>query len=387
MKITIAGIGYVGLSLAALLGRKHRIVAFDIDDKKVERINKQAPRTEDKQIQELFGSKKLHVFATTDYREAFLEADYIVICTPTNYDEEKKKFDTKSVEDVIKKAFSVNKTATIVIKSTVPVGFTKKMRRKYRTRRILFSPEFLREGHALFDNLYPARIVVGSKSEAGKEFAKILKEVALNKPEVLLMSSDAAEAVKLFSNTYLALRIAFFNELDTYAEIKKINVRDIIKGVCLDPRIGDYYNNPSFGYGGYCLPKDTKQVVANFDGVPQDIMSAIVKSNETRKKHITKMIMKRNPRVVGVYRLSMKSGTGDSRDAAVYDIIRILVENGVKVVVYEPTLKVDEYNGLKVIKDLEEFKKCSDVIIANRMEKELEKHGSTIYTKDIFGRD
>lgn len=388
MKIAVAGTGYVGLSIATLLSQNNEVVALDVLPKKVEMINKRISPIKDKEIEEFFQEKNLNLKATLDYKEAFEGAEFIVISTPTNYDDEKNFFDTSSVEDIIKKVISMKSNATMVVKSTIPVGFIKKMKEKYNIDNIMFSPEFLREGKALYDNLYPSRIIVGEKSERAKIFADLLKDGAIKKDIVVkYMDSTEAEAVKLFANTYLALRVAYFNELDTYAEIKKLNTQDIIEGVCLDPRIGTHYNNPSFGYGGYCLPKDTKQLLANFENVPQNLIRAIVRSNKTRKRHITEMVMSKNPDTVGIYRLTMKTNSDNFRVSAIQGIIERLKEEDVKILVYEPTLEANEFNGVKVEKDFEKFVKESDIILANRLDKTIEKAKDKIYTRDLYTRD
>lgn len=372
MKIAVAGTGYVGLSLATLLSQNNEVIALDVIPEKVEKINNRISPIKDKEIEDFFKTKDLNLKATLDYKEAFEGAKFIIISTPTNYDDEKNHFDTSSVEDIIQKVISMNINTTMVVKSTVPVGFIKAIKQKYNIDNIMFSPEFLREGKALYDNLYPSRIIVGEKSERAQEFANLLKNASLkDNVEVKFMDSTEAEAVKLFANTYLALRVAYFNELDTYAEIKGLNTKDIIEGVCLDPRIGSHYNNPSFGYGGYCLPKDTKQLLANYDNVPQNLIRAIVRSNRTRKKHITEMIMRKNPETVGVYRLTMKSGSDNFRASAIQEIIDRLKLEGVDVIIYEPTLKAEQFNNCKVINNFEDFSKKSDVILANRLEEEL----------------
>lgn len=388
MKIAVAGTGYVGLSLATLLSQNNEVIALDVIPEKVEKINNRISPIKDKEIEEFFKTKELNLKATLDYKEAFEGAKFIIISTPTNYDDEKNYFDTSSVEDIIKKVISMNINTTMVVKSTIPVGFIKTMKKKYAIDNIMFSPEFLREGKALYDNLYPSRIIVGEKSERAQEFANLLKNASLkDNVEVKFMDSTEAEAVKLFANTYLALRVAYFNELDTYAEIKGLNTKDIIEGVCLDPRIGSHYNNPSFGYGGYCLPKDTKQLLANYDNVPQNLIRAIVRSNRTRKKHITEMIMRKNPETVGVYRLTMKSGSDNFRASAIQEIIDRLKLEGVDVIIYEPTLKAEQFNDCKVINNFEEFSKKSDVILANRLEEELKVVKDKVYTRDLYSRD
>ena len=388
MKIAVAGTGYVGLSLATLLSQNNEVYALDVIPEKVDKINKRISPIQDKEIEEFFRTKDLNLKATLDYKEAFKGAKFIIISTPTNYDDEKNYFDTSSVEDIIQKVISMKINTTMVVKSTIPVGFIKSMKEKYNIDNIMFSPEFLREGRALYDNLYPSRIIVGEKSERAKEFAELLKNASLRQDvPVKFMESTEAEAVKLFANTYLALRVAYFNELDTYAEIKGLNTKDIIEGVCLDPRIGTHYNNPSFGYGGYCLPKDTKQLLANYDNVPQNLIRAIVRSNRTRKKHITEMIMRRNPEIVGIYRLTMKSGSDNFRASAIQEIIERLKLEGVDVIIYEPTLKLDEFNNCKVINDFNKFSEVSDIILANRFEDILSNVKEKVYTGDLYFRD
>ena len=388
MKIAIAGTGYVGLSLATLLSQKNEVYALDIIPEKVEKINKRISPIRDEYIEKYFAEKELNLTATLDYKEAIKDAEYVVISTPTNYDEVTNYFDTSSVEDIIKKVIEVNPSTTMVVKSTIPVGFIKSVKEKYNIDNIFFSPEFLREGKALYDNLYPSRIIVGEKSERATIFANLLKECALKDDvDVLFMNSTEAEAVKLFANTYLALRVAYFNELDTYAEPKGLNSKDIIEGVCLDPRIGNHYNNPSFGYGGYCLPKDTKQLLANYNDVPQNLIKAIVSSNQTRKDHITDMIMDKKPDVVGIYRLTMKSESDNFRSSAIQDIVKGLKEEDVNVVIYEPTLKANEFADCKVVKDFNEFANESNVILANRFESTLDSVKDKIYTRDLFFRD
>ena len=388
MKIAITGVGYVGLSMAVLLSQHNEVVALDVIEDKVNMINNHISPIKDNEIEEFLKTKKLNLKATLDYKEAFKDADYVIISTPTNYDDVKNYFDTSSVELSIERILEVNSKATIIIKSTIPVGFTKRMREKYNVNNIIFSPEFLREGHALYDNLYPSRIIVGDTTEEAITFANLLKEGAIKENiDTKFMNSTEAEAVKLFSNTYLAMRVAYFNELDTYAEINGLNSKDIIEGMGLDPRIGDYYNNPSFGYGGYCLPKDTKQMLANYNGVPQDMITAIVKSNDTRKKYITEAILKKNPKVVGIYRLTMKANSDNFRSSAIQSIIDGLKKNDVQIVIYEPTIKQDEFEGYKVIKDFNEFRNISDVIVANRLEEELNNCKEKVYTRDLYSRD
>ncbi len=388
MKIAIAGIGYVGLSLATLLSQENEVFAFDIMEDKVNKVNNRISPIRDKEIEEYFKTKKLNLVATTNYKKAFKDAEYIIICTPTNYDDEKDYFDTSSIENVLEKIIKMNIKTTIVIKSTIPVGYIESVKRKYKIKNIFFSPEFLREGKALFDNLYPSRIIVGSKSSKAKKFANLLKKCSLNEDvQVKHIGSTEAEAVKLFANTFLALRIAFFNELDTYAETKDLNTKEIIDGVCLDPRIGDYYNNPSFGYGGYCLPKDTKQLLANYKNIPQNMVEAIVKSNDTRKKHIANMIMKKKPEVVGVYRLTMKSDSDNFRSSAIISVIELLSKEGIDIMIYEPTIVENTIYGFEVVHDLELFKNLSDIIIVNRVDDNLNDVKDRVYTRDIFSRD
>ena len=387
MKIAVAGTGYVGLSLATLLSQNYEVVALDIIPEKVEKINNRISQIQDEYIEKYFKEKKLNLKATLDYKEAFKDAKFIIISTPTNYDEKTNYFDTSSVEDIIEKVIGMNLDTTMIVKSTIPVGFIESMKKKYNIDNIMFSPEFLREGKALYDNLYPSRIIVGEKSNRAAEFANLLKEAALKDDVVIkYMNSTEAEAVKLFANTYLALRVAYFNELDTYAEVKGLNTKDIIDGVCLDPRIGDHYNNPSFGYGGYCLPKDTKQLLANYKDVPQNMIEAIVKSNDTRKRHIADMILERNPKVVGIYRLTMKSGSDNFRASAIQSVIKYLRAENVKVIIYEPTLN-DNFEGLEVVNNLSNFKKLSDVIVVNRYNDELNDVQEKIYTRDLYCRD
>lgn len=393
MKITVAGAGYVGLSLATLIAQNHHVTLLDIVQEKVDMINDRRSPIADKEIEDFFANKTLYLNATTSWRKALKDADFVIIATPTNYDSEKNYFDTSSIEDVIEKILSLeakdkDHQTTIVIKSTVPVGYTEKIKAKYNIQNIIFSPEFLREGHALYDNLYPARIVIGDKSEKAKEFTKLLTEgaVAQNIP-VKYMYSTEAEAVKLFANTYLALRVAYFNELDTYAELQHLNPKDIIDGVCLDPRIGNHYNNPSFGYGGYCLPKDTKQLRANYRGIPQTLISAVVEANTLRKEHIADMILDKHPKTVGIYRLTMKAGSDNFRFSAIKYIMKLLDKEGVDVVVYEPTLNEPFFKKYPVENNLSDFKNKSDIILANRIDDSLNDVLNKVYTRDLYARD
>ncbi len=388
MKIAVAGTGYVGLSIACLLAQRNEVIALDVIKEKVDMINAGKSPIRDKEIEDFLANKKLDLKATLDYKEAFEGAKFIIISTPTNYNDETKYFDTSSVEDIIEKVISMNLDTTMVIKSTIPVGYVESIKKKYGISNIMFSPEFLREGKALYDNLYPSRIIVGEKSERAIEFANLLKDGALKENvETKYMNSTEAEAVKLFANTYLALRVSYFNELDTYAEIKGLNTKDIIEGVCLDPRIGTHYNNPSFGYGGYCLPKDTKQLLANFDDVPQNLIRAIVRSNETRKKHIADMVMRKSPKVVGIYRLTMKADSDNFRFSAIQGVISRLKEKNTKIIIYEPTLKDEEFDECKVIKEFKKFAEKADVIIANRYEDQLFEVREKVYTRDLYSRD
>lgn len=388
MKIAVAGTGYVGLSLATLLSGKNEVVALDVIPEKVDKINNRISPIKDEYIEEFFKTKKLNLRATLDFKEAFQDAEYIIISTPTNYDDVTNYFDTSSVEDIIEKVISMGVKTTMIVKSTVPVGFIDNMKAKYHIDNIIFSPEFLREGKALYDNLYPSRIIVGEKSERAEKFANLLKDSALKDDVVIkYMNNTEAEAVKLFANTYLALRVSYFNELDTYAELKGLNTKDIIEGIGLDPRIGDHYNNPSFGYGGYCLPKDTKQLLANYDQVPQNIIEAIVKSNDTRKDHITDMVCKKNPNVVGIYRLTMKTDSDNFRASAIQGIIERLKKKKMSIVIYEPTLNEEIFNECKIIHDLEEFKNISDIILANRLDDNLKQVSKKVYTRDLYSRD
>lgn len=390
MKITVAGTGYVGLSLSVLLSKKYQVIAYDIDQKKINLINSRKSPFIDKEIKEHFLNKKLNLEATYDKKKAFKDATYIIVATPTNYDQLTKSFDTSSVESVIFDAIKLNDKANIVIKSTIPFGFTDKIKKKFNYSKIFFSPEFLREGSALYDNLYPSRIIIGETTVEAKKFADILKDSSLQDSKQLkihFMSSKEAEAVKLFANSYLATRIAFFNELDTFAEVNDLSAKKVIEGVSDDPRIGNFYNNPSFGYGGYCLPKDVKQLLDNYKDIPSDLIKATINSNATRKKHIANSIINRNPKIVGIYRLAMKANSDNFRESAVIDIIKILALNNIEVILYEPDFQESENLEIKnidLINNLDKFIQRSELIIANRMVSELEHVSNKVYTRDIF---
>lgn len=388
MNIVVVGTGYVGLSNAVLLAQHNHVTACDIIEEKVNLINNRKSPIVDKELEEYLANEKLDLTATANAAEAYKDADYIIIATPTNYDEDKNYFDTSSVESVIKAVKDSGTKGVMVVKSTIPVGFIADMKKKYDVDNIMFSPEFLREGRALYDNLYPSRIVVGEQSERAEVFAKLLMQGAKKEDiPVLYTDSTEAEAIKLFANTYLAMRVAYFNELDTYASAKGLNAKQIIDGISLDPRIGTHYNNPSFGYGGYCLPKDTKQLKANYSGIPNNLIGAIIDSNSTRMDYIASEILNRKPQTVGVYRLTMKTGSDNFRQSAIFGVIERLKKAGVDIVVYEPTVKMAEYMGMRIENNFEEFSKTSDVIVANRLDEKLAGVRDKVYTRDIFSRD
>jgi len=386
--ISVVGTGYVGMSIATLLSRKYCVIAHDINQEKVDKINKRISPIQDKDIDNYFKNYSLDLTATSSFAKAIENAEFIVVATPTNYDSNSNFFDTSSVEKVVEDISKLNSDATIIIKSTVPIGFTEKLKKTNKDNNIIFSPESLREGRALYDNLYPSRIILGENSKKAQKFANMLK-VCAEKSEIKLLytNNTEAEAIKLFANTFLAMRVSFFNELDTYSEIRGLDSKQIIEGVSLDPRIGDHYNNPSFGYGGYCLPKDTKQLLANFDEVPNNIISAIVEANNTRKNHISEMILKKNPQIVGIYRLTMKKNSDNFRSSSIQDVMRLIRSKCVEIVVYEPTISKHEFDGFRIVNEFNDFVNMCDVIVSNRFEDELSDFQDKVYTRDIFNRD
>jgi len=388
MKIVVVGLGYVGASIAVLLSKNHQVVAVDVQASRVDAINKRLSPIQDIDLEEALKKDGLNLVATLDAKSAYQDAEYIVVATPTNFDELTNQFDTSSVEAVITEVLKVNQNTIIIIKSTIPVGYTNKVRSLFNYNNIIFSPEFLREGKALYDNLHPSRIIVGDKSIQAKKFAEMLKSAAIkNDVQVFLIKSTEAEAVKLFANTYLAMRVAYFNELDTYAATFGLSAREVIEGVCSDPRIGNHYNNPSFGYGGYCLPKDTKQLLANYASVPQNMINAIINANSTRKDFIANCILKDNPKVVGIYRLTMKAGSDNYRTSSIQGVMKRIKSKGIEIIIYEPTYEESHFFNSKVVNDLTKFKQLADVIVANRAAKELDDVSSKVFTRDIFGVD
>lgn len=388
LKITVVGTGYVGLSLAVLLSQHHEVIALDITQEKIDLINNKISPIQDHEIQEFLANKNLNLIATLDKQQAYQNKDFIVIATPTDYNVETNYFDTSSIETVISDILDISPQATIIIKSTVPVGYTRSLQQKFGTKSIIFSPEFLREGFALYDNLYPSRIIVGENSSAAIQFAELLQQGAISKNiPTLFTSPTEAEAIKLFANTYLAMRVSFFNELDSYCIINDIDTKQVIDGVCLDSRIGNYYNNPSFGYGGYCLPKDTKQLLANYKNIPQSLIEATVKANDIRKKFIAEQIISQQPKTVGIYRLIMKHDSDNFRASAIQDIMQYLIQYGIEVIIFEPNLDSLKYKGIVIIRDLDEFKERSDIILTNRQHDQLSDVKNKIYTRDIFGNN
>jgi UDPglucose 6-dehydrogenase len=385
MKITVAGMGYVGMANAILLAQHNEVIAYDVLQEKVDLINQKKSPIQDHEIELYLKEKEINLKATTNLEEAFNSPDYVIISTPTNYDEDTNYFDTSLVEKIVQIALEKSPSATMIIKSTIPIGLTRKLSEKYNTSKLLFSPEFLREGRALYDNLYPSRIIVGGETKEAEIFARLMVEGAIKEDiDVLFVGSSEAEAIKLFANTYLAMRVAYFNELDSFAETNQLDSSEIIKGVSLDPRIGSHYNNPSFGYGGYCLPKDTKQMLSNFRDIPQNLISAIVDANTTRKNHVVKQILQRKPKIVGIYRLVMKTGSDNFRESAIYDVIKKLTGNKIKVIIYEPELKNEDTIHGQLLNNLEKFLQDSDLIIANRTDENLEKFKHKVYSRDIF---